>query len=49
MQPTRHGGLEMGRTAEAAVQRQAVRAKPPVRKLAKDLGVDLQGVSASGP
>jgi len=33
-----------GRTAEVHVL-----AKPPVRKLARDLGVDLAGVSGSGP
>ena len=37
--------------AEAAAARHtdAPRAKPPVRKLAKDLGVDLAGVTATGP
>ena len=51
VQPTRHGGLEVGRAVEAAAARQAdaPRAKPPVRKLAKDLGVDLAGVTATGP
>jgi 2-oxoisovalerate dehydrogenase E2 component (dihydrolipoyl transacylase) len=29
--------------------RTAVRAKPPVRKLAKDLGVDLAGLTGTGP
>lgn len=58
--PVRHGGLEMGRAAESAAARAyeppagegaAVRplAKPPVRKYAKDLGVELAGVSGSGP
>ncbi|MEV5749964.1 dihydrolipoamide acetyltransferase family protein [Actinoallomurus sp. NPDC052308] len=32
-----------------AGSRVAVLAKPPVRKLAKDLGVDLSGVTGSGP
>ena len=49
--PTRIGGLEVGRAVEAAAVRQseAPRAKPPVRKLAKDLGVDLAGVPPTGP
>lgn len=33
---------------DTAVRRHAL-AKPPVRKLARDLGVDLDGVQASGP
>jgi pyruvate dehydrogenase E2 component (dihydrolipoamide acetyltransferase) len=62
--PVRHGGLEIGRAAEAhalsepAPGSQAVAhgrgslrplAKPPVRKYAKDLGIDLATVSGSGP
>ncbi len=62
--PVRHGGLEVGRQAEAhalredavpsigaAPGRRAPRplAKPPVRKYAKDLGVDLGSVEGSGP
>ena len=62
--PVRHGGLEVGRQAEAHALsgdaapstsaehgRRAARplAKPPVRKYAKDLGVDLASVSGSGP
>src|SRR4051794_17965149 len=61
--PVRHGGLEVGRAAEAhaAVEEAApsrpadhgrgrVRplAKPPVRKYAKDLGVDLSTVTGTG-
>ncbi|WP_116450765.1 dihydrolipoamide acetyltransferase family protein [Blastococcus litoris] len=61
--PVRHGGLEVGRQAEAhalrgdaaasggaAPGRGRLRplAKPPVRKYAKDLGVDLTAVSGSG-
>lgn len=38
---------DAGTTTTAA--RARVLAKPPVRKLAKDLGVDLAGVHASGP
>ncbi|SNS86146.1 pyruvate dehydrogenase E2 component (dihydrolipoamide acetyltransferase) [Geodermatophilus pulveris] len=62
--PVRHGGLEVGRQAEAnaaggesvtalsaAPGRGRARplAKPPVRKLAKDLGVDLTALTGSGP
>jgi len=61
--PVRHGGLEVGRQAEAhALQGDAAPAagvqhghrrprplaKPPVRKYAKDLGVDLTVVTGSG-
>src|SRR5829696_603015 len=61
--PVRHGGLEVGRQAEAhalrgdaatsggaAPGRGRARplAKPPVRKYAKDLGVDLATVTGSG-
>ncbi|WP_448626496.1 dihydrolipoamide acetyltransferase family protein [Geodermatophilus sp. URMC 64] len=61
--PVRHGGLEIGRAAEAhaaaeeaAPSRAADHgrgrarplAKPPVRKYAKDLGVDLATVRGSG-
>ncbi|HEV7824456.1 MAG TPA: 2-oxo acid dehydrogenase subunit E2 [Mycobacteriales bacterium] len=48
--PVRHGGLEMGRAAERAAQAASapVLAKPPVRKLAKDLGVDLAAVRGTG-
>jgi 2-oxoisovalerate dehydrogenase E2 component (dihydrolipoyl transacylase) len=54
VQPTRHGGLEMGRAVERALADAPAappptRAKPPVRKLAKDLGIDLSVVPASGP
>jgi 2-oxoisovalerate dehydrogenase E2 component (dihydrolipoyl transacylase) len=62
--PVRHGGLEVGRQAEAhAIYGEAASsrlaepgqrrprplAKPPVRKYAKDLGVDLTTVPGSGP
>ncbi|MGY1590604.1 dihydrolipoamide acetyltransferase family protein [Geodermatophilus sp. SYSU D00708] len=61
--PVRHGGLEVGRAAEAhaAVEEAATAlvaapghgrprplAKPPVRKLAKDLGVDLTTLAGTG-
>jgi len=55
VQPTRHGGLEIGRAVEHALAdapapaAPPVRAKPPVRKRAKDLGVDLASVRGSGP
>jgi 2-oxoisovalerate dehydrogenase E2 component (dihydrolipoyl transacylase) len=62
--PVRHGGLEVGRQAEAHAiygeaapsqlaehghRRPRPLAKPPVRKYAKDLGVDLAAVTGSGP
>ena len=61
--PVRHGGLEVGRQAEAAALSGAAApaqgatpgrrgprplAKPPVRKYAKDLGVDLATLTGSG-
>ncbi|MGY1771481.1 dihydrolipoamide acetyltransferase family protein [Blastococcus sp. SYSU D00813] len=61
--PVRHGGLEVGRAAEAHALQEAAApsrpaphgtgrprplAKPPVRKLARDLGVDLTGLTGSG-
>ncbi|MFN8167860.1 MAG: dihydrolipoamide acetyltransferase family protein [Candidatus Nanopelagicales bacterium] len=49
VKPVRMGGLEMGRRAEEMLShRSAVLAKPPVRRLAKDLGVDLEAVDATG-
>jgi 2-oxoisovalerate dehydrogenase E2 component (dihydrolipoyl transacylase) len=63
VKPVRHGGLEVGRQAEAhalagdAASGAAVEhghrrprplAKPPVRKYAKDLGVDLATVTGTG-
>ena len=49
VKPVRHGGLEIGRHAEEVLShRAAVLAKPPVRRLAKDLHVDLAGVDATG-
>lgn len=65
--PMRHGGLEVGRQAEAAALRADAApaasgaatapgrrgprplAKPPVRKYAKDCGVDLAQLTGSGP
>ncbi len=47
--PVRHGGLEVGRHAEEVLsQRSPVLAKPPVRRLAKDLQVDLAVVDPTG-
>jgi 2-oxoisovalerate dehydrogenase E2 component (dihydrolipoyl transacylase) len=61
--PVRHGGLEIGRAAEAhAAAEEAAPsagvehghgrlrplAKPPVRKYAKDLGIDLATVAGTG-
>ena len=53
VQPTRHGGLEVGRAVERALVDAPAgppptRAKPPVRKLAKDLGIDLANVPPTG-
>jgi 2-oxoisovalerate dehydrogenase E2 component (dihydrolipoyl transacylase) len=54
VKPVRHGGLEIGRAAEARFATPTagnghVRAKPPVRKLARDLGVDLASLRPTGP
>jgi 2-oxoisovalerate dehydrogenase E2 component (dihydrolipoyl transacylase) len=38
-----------GALASAGAGASGVLAKPPVRKLAKDLGIDLQGVAGTGP
>ncbi len=46
-QPVRHGGAEVA--AAAARHVETVRAKPPVRRRAKELGVDLGDVTATGP
>jgi 2-oxoisovalerate dehydrogenase E2 component (dihydrolipoyl transacylase) len=50
VKPVRHGGLEVGRAAERAAEAASapVLAKPPVRKLARDLGVDLAVVRGTG-
>ena len=53
VKPVRHGGLEVGRAAEAKFADNGgstvtPRAKPPVRRLAKQLGVDLTGVRPTG-
>jgi 2-oxoisovalerate dehydrogenase E2 component (dihydrolipoyl transacylase) len=49
VKPVRHGGLEIGRRTEEVLSRRSpVLAKPPVRRLAKDLDVDLAAVDATG-
>jgi len=57
VKPVRHGGLEIGRAAEARLGGGAgagagasprPRAKPPVRKLARELGIDLTAVRPTG-
>jgi 2-oxoisovalerate dehydrogenase E2 component (dihydrolipoyl transacylase) len=56
VKPVRHGGLEVGRAAEArfadggdgGARPRVVRAKPPVRRLAKQLGIDLTTVRPTG-
>ncbi len=52
VKPVRHGGLEVGRAAEARFatdgEPTVVRAKPPVRRLARQLGVDLASVRPTG-
>ncbi len=47
--PVRHGGLELGRAVERRLGGEHVRAKPPVRRLARDLYVDLAEVVPTGP
>ena len=47
--PARVSARQVGQTAEARSREVSVLAKPPVRKLAKDLGVDLTTVTGSGP
>lgn len=47
--PVRQGGLELGRALETRLGSEQVRAKPPVRRLARDLGVDLTEVVPTGP
>ncbi len=46
--PVRLGGLELGRGTERRLGADQVRAKPPVRRLARDLGVDLASVAPTG-
>lgn len=54
VKPVRHGGLEIGRAAEArfsggpSADGVHVLAKPPVRKLARELGVELSTVTPTG-
>ena len=53
VKPVRHGGLEIGRAAEArfadATPDALPRAKPPVRRLAKQLGRRPRAVRPTGP
>lgn len=53
VKPVRHGGLEVGRAAEARLagmpaSAMPVRTKPPVRRLARQLGIDLASVRPTG-
>ena len=49
VKPVRMGGLEMGRRAEQLLStRGPVLAKPPVRRLARELGVSLEAVDPTG-
>jgi len=47
-QPMRIAGTAVGQSARVAAGAVAVLAKPPVRKLARDLGIDLTTLSATG-
>ncbi|HWH28774.1 MAG TPA: dihydrolipoamide acetyltransferase family protein [Mycobacteriales bacterium] len=47
--PSRIIADEVGRHAQVRAAEPTLRAKPPVRKLAKDLGVDLAAVRGTGP
>ena len=47
--PARVSALQVGQTAQARSAAPEVLAKPPVRKLAKDLGVELTALRGSGP
>lgn len=59
VKPQRHGGFEVGRIVEQRMTEEAdgphpepqrrVLAKPPVRKLARDLGIDLRALRPTGP
>ncbi|MCZ3386961.1 MAG: 2-oxo acid dehydrogenase subunit E2 [Actinomycetia bacterium] len=53
VKPVRHGGLEVGRAAEAkfadgGATTTSAKAKPPVRRLARQLGIDLRAVRPTG-
>jgi pyruvate dehydrogenase E2 component (dihydrolipoamide acetyltransferase) len=47
--PARVSALQVGRTAALRAGAEPVLAKPPVRKLARELGVDLSGLQGTGP
>lgn len=49
--PVRHGGFEVARSTEEKLSHEEPRprTKPPVRRLAKTLGVDLAAIDPTGP
>ncbi|MGB8021578.1 MAG: dihydrolipoamide acetyltransferase family protein [Candidatus Nanopelagicales bacterium] len=47
--PVRYGGLELARAVEGRLGEAGVPARPPVRRLARDLGIDLAQVAPTGP
>jgi pyruvate dehydrogenase E2 component (dihydrolipoamide acetyltransferase) len=47
--PARVSALQVGQTAALRAGAEPVLAKPPVRKLARELGVDLSGLQGTGP
>lgn len=49
--PVRHGGFEVARSTEERMQTDGPRprTKPPVRRLAKELGIDLGAIDPTGP
>lgn len=52
VKPVRHGGLEVARAVSERLQESPpsiILAKPPVRKLARDMGLDLSTLHGSGP
>jgi pyruvate dehydrogenase E2 component (dihydrolipoamide acetyltransferase) len=47
--PARVSALQVGQTAALRAGAEPVLAKPPVRKLARELGVELSGLQGTGP